>query len=75
MYVDPNCEQSDMVGKSYEIVEPMRVRCCSEIIQPGAIASVRYNTSKKIVLIKIKHGYHKVKMSTLRRCGKEIKDE
>lgn len=74
MYIR-DCNQSDMVGKSYEIIEPMKVRCCPDIVQPGEIVNVRYNTSEKIVLIKVKGGFHKVKMSTLRRCGKEIIDE
>lgn len=76
MYIDPNCEQSDMVDKLYRIIEPMKVRCCGFIIKIGTVVRVCYNTSKKIVLIRDKTngGYHKVKMSKLNRCSEEINE-
>lgn len=80
MYREPNCKQSVMVNKTYKIIKPARVRCCGTVLSTDSRVTVRYNTSKKIVLIKVVSGirgnkvggYHKINMSTLRQCGEEI---
>ncbi len=76
MYIDKNCEQSQMVGKIYIIEEaPFEVMCCKTSIPIGDTVEVVMNTSKKIVLIRHDKCLHKVKMSTLNRVGKEINNE
>lgn len=78
MYIDKDCEQSNIVGKRYKVKEVMPVRCCNTIIPINDVIEICVNTSKKIVLIKTidgkakKGAYHKVKMSTLDRVTEEI---
>lgn len=64
----------DYVGKRFKLTEPLPLLCCDYVFQPGEIIEVVKEHSKNRLIVKVPGAlsYHKVKRSSLNRCGKLI---
>lgn len=59
-------------GKFFRLIEPLSTLCCSYIFQTGEVIEVVRKRSNNRLIVKTKGSIslHKVKKSSLNRCGK-----
>lgn len=68
-----------MIGTRRRVTQQIPTLCCKGQLFVGDVVEIEQQTSKNRVIVKVPlvdsvqaHGYHKVKLSTLRRCSEEV---